>query len=127
MTSINLALGGFRAARSSLRSSEQHASHQSASSRVSWDTLIFRDSIFVEARGCTITTTKTKHEYHVIREVSADTIRDTLYRTITKNEVRERVVQKRGFVFKIGIVAIALCAIFMLYNMFRYFRAKNIW
>lgn len=118
------ALGACRSARSSLRSSEQSVTHQSASIRVLQDTLIFRDSVFIEAKGCTIRTKEVKHQYHLIRELAHDSVRDTLYRTIQKTEVRERIVQKRGFVYNIGIACIAIVAIFMLYSIKRYFSKK---
>lgn len=121
---LSCALGACRSARSSLRSSEQNATHQSASIRVLQDTIIFRDSIYIEAKGCTIRTKEVRHQYHLIRELAHDSVRDTMYRTITKTEVRERIVQKRGFVYNIGIACIAIVAIFMLYSIKRYFSRK---
>lgn len=117
-------LGACRSSRSAVSLQEERDTHQSTSVRVLQDTLIFRDSVFIEAKGCTIRTKEVKHQYHLIRELAHDSVRDTLYRTITKTEVRERVVQKRGFVYNMGIACIAIVAIFMLYSIKRYFSAK---
>lgn len=117
-------LGACRSSRSAVSLQEERATHQSASIRVLKDTLIFRDSVFIEAKGCTIRTKEVKHQYHLIRELAHDSVRDTLYRTIQKTEVRERIVQKRGFLYNIGIAAITIVAIFMFYNIFLYFSRK---
>lgn len=121
---FSIVLGACRSSRSAVSLQEERATHQSASIRVLLDTLIFRDSIYIEAKGCTIRTKEVKHRYHLIRELAHDSVRDTLYRTIQKTEVRERIVQKRGLVYNIGIACIAIVAIFMLYSIKRYFFKK---
>lgn len=121
---LSIVLGACRSSRSAVSLQEERDTHKSTSIRELQDTLIVRDSIFFEAAGCTIRVREVRDRYHIICDLRTDTLCDTLYRTIQKTEVRERVVKKRGFVYNIGIAAIAIVAIFMFYNIFLHFSRK---
>lgn len=82
------------------------------------DSVILRDSIFIEAVGCTIRETRFRDRFHVMRDVRADTIRDTTRVVQVRTMNKVRVVQKVPLLFKITFLGMAFCLVYMLYNMF---------
>lgn len=83
------------------------------------DSVVIRDSIFVEIRGDTVRTFKFRDRYHVISELRCDTVRDTL--TVVDVQTVEKVVTVKVYplwpYFFIPPLSIAL--VFMLYSIKR--------
>lgn len=124
LTFLVLCLVGCRSAASSLSQVSLSDSHHQTSSAIVHDTTIVRDSLFFEAAGCTIRVREVRDRYHIISDLRTDTLSDTLYRTITKTEVRERVVHKFGWLSFLGTIGATILVIFMFYNIFRRFSSK---
>lgn len=82
------------------------------------DTTYVRDSIFMQARGCTLTVYKFRDRYHTIRDCKTDTLRDTVRIVQTRTEVKTIDRTKPYLKVKLVFCAVILVAVFMLYNIF---------
>lgn len=85
---------------------------------VTHDSVVLRDSVFVELRGCTLREVRWRDHWRIMRDVRRDTIRDTVRLADTRTEQTVRVVQKVPSLFKITFLGMAFCLVYMLYNMF---------
>ena len=106
---------------------EREAAREVLREIVSRDSIVERDSVFVELRGCTLREVRWREKWRVVRDVRRDTIRDTIRLADARTEEKIRVVQKVPLLFKISFLLLAFALVFMLYNMFCKKNDRNIW
>lgn len=87
---------------------EREAAREVLREIVSRDSIVERDSVFVELRGCTLREVRWREKWRVVRDVRRDTIRDTIRLADARAEEKKVEIRKIPFVFKVSFLGLAL-------------------